>query len=308
MRTHAPQSGLSLVELMVAVAVGLLLLAGVVTIVVNTNRAYGELHKSGAQIENGRYALHLLREEVRHAGFFGEYGGAELPPAALPDPCATDLPSLIAGLALPLQGVDAPAAIACLPDLKAGSDLLVVRRAATVVAGPPQAAELYLQGLDRSVILAAGDGSFDLLRRDGTPMALRDYRLHIYYVATCNLCDGDAVPTLKRAELRGGTWRIVRLVEGIDDLQIDYGIDSTLPPDGAADSYTTLPATAGDWFNVVALRLHLLARNVEATAGHDDGKVYTLGLAGEAGPFHDGFKRHLYSAQVRVTNVSARRS
>jgi type IV pilus assembly protein PilW len=58
--------------------------------------------------------------------------------------------------------------------------------------------------------------------------------------------------------------------------------------------------------NVVAVKLHLLARNLEATPGYTDSKSYQL-----SGPpiaaANDGFKRHVFSTTVRLVNPSARR-
>ena len=64
-RTRAVQSqrlrnaarGFTMVELMVAMALGLLLLGVLVAMVVSTIGNRNELDKSSRQIENGRYAL-----------------------------------------------------------------------------------------------------------------------------------------------------------------------------------------------------------------------------------------------------------
>ena len=56
------QHGLSLVELMVSIVIGLLLLAGISSLIAAQSGARGELEKSARQIENGRYALTLLQE------------------------------------------------------------------------------------------------------------------------------------------------------------------------------------------------------------------------------------------------------
>jgi type IV pilus assembly protein PilW len=157
---------------------------------------------------------------------------------------------------------------------------------------------------------------------------LQPYVVHVYFVSPCDVpasgeaCtgagddDGRPIPTLKRLELTSDgmatpVMRVVPLVEGVQNLQIDYGID--YPPvgssvgDGSPDNYVTDPLTPGDWANVVAVRLNLLAANTEDTRGHLDTKRYNLGLAGSVGPFNDEVKRHAYSAVVRVNNVSGQR-
>ena len=106
-RGRDAQTGFSLVELMVAVTIGLLLLTGLTVIFINSSSANRELQKASQQTENGRYAIDLLTQDIRHAGFYGHF--SELANAtALPDPCDTSSTSVLSGaLSLPLQGIRA---------------------------------------------------------------------------------------------------------------------------------------------------------------------------------------------------------
>jgi type IV pilus assembly protein PilW len=58
--------------------------------------------------------------------------------------------------------------------------------------------------------------------------------------------------------------------------------------------------------NAVALKVHVLARNVQPTQGYTDTKSYQLGSVAVPAA-NDAFKRHVYSTSVRLTNVSMRR-
>ncbi|HEV8645684.1 MAG TPA: prepilin-type N-terminal cleavage/methylation domain-containing protein, partial [Burkholderiales bacterium] len=87
------QLGLSLIELMIALALGLILIVGLGNVYLNSSRASKELQKAGQQIENGRYALEILTNELRHAGFFGALG-VFAAPAAASDPCTTNAAAL----------------------------------------------------------------------------------------------------------------------------------------------------------------------------------------------------------------------
>jgi type IV pilus assembly protein PilW len=335
------QAGLSLVELMIAIAVGLILLAGMTALISRQSSARAELDKSGRQIENGRYALTLLAADIEHAGFYGQYGGTLTVPAALPDPCATDAASIDAGLALPLQGYDAPATVpaplsGCLDDADhvAGTDILVVRRfeaSATLptVATANEAGRVYVQTTPDAIVTGVGPDPdpaapmlYTLKQKDvTTPAPLRRYVQHIYFISPCHRyaggassCtaaadDGRPVPTLKRLEIGavGGTTSFVTtpLVEGIENLQFDYGID----PNGggaAAVPFATDPALA-QWPNVMAVQVSILARNTEPSTGYSDAKTYTLGESGSVGPFNDAYKRHVYTGLVRAVNISARK-
>src|SRR5690348_7369917 len=101
MRLHAPTGraedvaiaasrGFTLVELMVALAIASLLLVALATMFVNTSIARNELDKSSRQIESGRYAMSILADEIRHAGYYGSLTNAPTATlASLPDPCAS---------------------------------------------------------------------------------------------------------------------------------------------------------------------------------------------------------------------------
>jgi type IV pilus assembly protein PilW len=67
----AQQAGLSLIELMIAMVVGLILIAGVLSIFISSRQSYG-INGAVAQIqENGRFALGFIRKDVRMAGYMG---------------------------------------------------------------------------------------------------------------------------------------------------------------------------------------------------------------------------------------------
>lgn len=164
--------GFSLVELMVAMAIGLAVLGGLVTIFSNSSTAYGDLEKTAQQIENGRYAMDLLSQDLRHAGFYGQFQGTVAAPAALPDPCeVANVGNLNGALAFPVQGVNAPnlttapaapgtcgAALLPAANLAPGSDLLVIRRAdSAVITTPPTLNEVYLQANPLEAQVQLGD-------------------------------------------------------------------------------------------------------------------------------------------------------
>lgn len=319
MTSPSRQAGLSLIELMIAVTIGLVLLAGVVTIVTSSSRTQRELEKIGRQIENGRYAIEVLQQEIPHAGYYGEYFG--LPTAAaMPDPCATTVADIDTAMALPIQGYDSPTgnpAPTCLGDAdhRDGTDILVVRRAstATTAIGSLAANELYLQSRAWDHVLATATGgetagspgSYTLLKRDGSVANIRRLHTNIYFVGP----DADDVPTLKRLTLTGsgGALAFVEepLVSGIESLQIDYGLDDD--GDSIPDSFTTDPGTVDDWTDVVNLRVHLVVRNNEPTPGYTDTKTYDVGLEGSVVAPGDSYRRRAYVASIRAINPSIRR-
>ena len=340
------QRGLSLIEFMVSITIGLILVAGLTLLFAQQSSTQAELEKSSRQIENGRFAMQLLRQDLQLAGYYGEFfnTGSLAIPGAIPDPCQSGAAELTAAMAFPVQGYDAPAGTmpasmaTCALDPAnhlAGTDILVVRHAEIdALATGLTVGQAYLQAgltaskLELRQVLGISTSTtidttvFNLIRKDDTVAPVRPYSVHVYYVspcsvpangATCSVANTDdggvSVPTLKRLELVAeagvAKFRSVPLVEGIENMQIDFGFDSTA--DGTPDSYATDAAAVADWGDLMAVRIHLLARNNERSAGYKDDKTYNLGLAGATLATNDGFKRHVFSQTVRLVNPSARR-
>ncbi len=306
-RAAPPASGFTLVEMMVALAVGLFLVGGLISLLVSTSASRMELDKSSRQIENGRYALQLLSEDVRHAGFLGTYSPGGTIAWQTPDPCETVVASL-GFLPDPLQvpvfvqGLDGSAPDpSCVPagTRLAGTDVLVVRRVSTTStpAASPVANEVYFQSsfcvaipMPTAFVIDVGSSaSFVLERKDCATLApLNKYMVRVYYVSSCNVCSpSDNLPTLKVAEYVLGAMTVTPLVEGIENMQVDYGID--MDADGSPDCYISNPdspaagetavgicpnptgyvrtTAAQNWSNVVSVRIHVLARSNETSGG-----------------------------------------
>lgn len=298
------QSGLSLVELMTALTISLLLLIGLTTLVINSNQNFQELTRSSQQMENGRFAMQLLKEDLRLAGFYGELANIPAAGATLPDPCVVgDVPAQRAGISRPVQGFTSAASLSCITntDHVAGTDILVVRRASTSTDMAP--GYLHIQATPRQFILGTDATTYDLTWGLATDPEVRPYFVHIYYISP-NSVGNDGIPSLKRIEIRANNFNTVPLVEGIENMQFLYGVDTT--GNGSPDSYVNDPTTIADWADVVTVQAFLLVRNLEATQGYSDDKSYTLGDVDIAAP-GDAFKRHVYSTSVRLTNPAGRR-
>lgn len=161
--THASlgrgqQSGFSLVELMVAATISLLMMVAVLQLFLDISRTNTEMAKSNVQIENGRFAIQLLANDLMHAGFwdgyvpqFDDLTSRDVPvdypapypatPTVAPEPCTAflagvgwDLPYKTALLGISVQTYESvPAGCAdVVTSKKAGTDVLVVRHADTV--------------------------------------------------------------------------------------------------------------------------------------------------------------------------------
>ncbi|MHB8668789.1 MAG: PilW family protein [Burkholderiales bacterium] len=350
--------GFSLVELMIAITLGLLIMTGLISVFVKNSLVRAEIERGNRQIESGRYAMSLLTDDLRMAGYFSSfnpYNNIILPVnpplagmASMPDPCATSVANLNSSFFFHVQGYDYPYTSAamptCLSDVRTGSDILVIRRVSTCVAGPTTdpgcdavvSGDPYFQASScyQATELAINTGSptdyqaYFVLDTNMTSMTkhaidcttiapYRRYLTHIYFVAN-NDNPGDGIPTLKRAELGPTGFTIVPLVEGIETVQFEYGVDTN--GDGVIDGYTADPnsynacagaACVSNWLHTYAVTINLLARNIDQSPGYTDTKTYTLGLNASGGnnifgPYSDAYRRHAYTASVRLSNPSGR--
>ena len=328
-------AGLSLIELMVSITLGLMILSGVALVFGNTSAARNEVERTSRQIENGRYAVELISDDLRVAGYYGELNvGSVTPLTVLPaDQCSLDVDNWKAWIPMHVQGFDngtgfdkVTTAGCELADHKSNTDILLIRRVQTCLSGTGTPAASYCGDTvttDRpylQVSLCAtettthklglqGTETFDRQKKDClTPADKRQYLVHIYYVGTNN-GSGVNVPTLKRLELTGTGWTTTALVEGIEEFNVAYGVDSD--GNGSPNSYTASPATLAAWLNVVSVQFHILARSLETSPGYTDSKTYTIGIDALGSPVTksptDGYRRHVYGSLVRLNNPAGRR-
>ncbi len=263
------QSGLTLIELLIAMLIGLILTAGLGALTARSSVSFQELQRASMRIENGRYAMSMLSAELKHAGFYGHYYEmGDFPGTSLPSPCATDLDTLRDAVPLSLQAYTGQSSdpSGCLSgaDYRADTDVLVIRRAATLTTTPlalgSNSGRVYLQsnGIGTAYTLDQANASCSVnklvfTRKTPQPvygaeetlpadMACFDYdsspdirelATQIYFISNCDQCDdgGDGIPTLKRVSLglSGGAPAFgpaESLVRGVENMRLYFGLDS----------------------------------------------------------------------------------
>lgn len=359
-----PQSGLTLIEFMISIVLGMIVVAALAMLIGNQSATRSEVDRAGRLIENGRYAIQTMTDDLQMAGYWGEiYKTPDSPTsitslATLPDPCSVTInspensasPGLTEGTYLHVQGYDAStltsSTLSCVSNWKSGTDIVVVRRAdpdysAILTSGVVDftkltAGQMYLQtgltsatGTVFSYVLAKSAGSsssdsttFKLVTKSGAVAPLRKLVVHIYYVARCDVCTGsnaDTIPTLKRVELGVASSApsmscsscTVTIAEGIENMQIDYGVDSDTDgaPNGADvnAAATSLGSTGDNWRNAMSAKIYLLARSTDVSPSFTDAKSYSMGSASVSAA-NDAYQRHLFMQSVRFANPSLKRS
>ncbi|MEP6389103.1 MAG: PilW family protein [Halioglobus sp.] len=232
------QSGLSLIELLIATALGVLIVTALAELFADITRTNREMAKTNSQIENARFAMQFLRNDIMHAGYWGTHvpefddlmwsAAPTDVPSIIPDPClafaswtatAGHVDSLL-GIGIqayedPPGTCGPPGGASLLSDKLAGTDVLVVRHAETCEAGVDANCDavvdgqLYFQGSNCAADRAVGQlftfsndpNSFVETERDcSTVTGRRRFIQNIYYIRDWSVTAGDGIPTLMRSE------------------------------------------------------------------------------------------------------------
>ncbi|SEI38111.1 type IV pilus assembly protein PilW [Azotobacter beijerinckii] len=254
---HSAQCGFNLIELMIASTIGLLIMTAVLTLFLNVTRTNDEMAKTNMLIENGRFAIQLLQNDIAHAGFWDTYipdfddltqktAPTDIP-AGVPWPCldySSWTSSIITnrlGIAVQVHNSAPSGCDSVVANRKSGTDILVVRHVATCVAGASGceavvAGKLYFQASrcasdTKSYVLSATATDHTLRERNCTNIApRRRFISHVYYIRDYSVTVGDGIPTLVRSELDLDSGAVkakaaVALIDGIEGFRVELGVD-----------------------------------------------------------------------------------
>ena len=323
--------GFSLVELMVAMVISLFLTLGLFSMFrmsstnVNTTSHFNELQ------ENGRIALSLMERDISQAGFLGDVTSGKMRFRVFNDASnviATDCvgagednASYPTGASFRMvwgyESAVSPESFDCLNNVDDNTDVLQIKR----VRGQDPNAALAFNNTNRHFVSTTGGEAFFFRgNAAGVPAEVAngyrhwEYAHHIYYIRTQN-----GIPNLRRRVLVNGnmdssTGSEQQLVEGIENIRILYGIDTQ--GDSSAEAFVNaanVPENVWDHApkldcpnntqKIVALRLFLLVRSIEADRSFTNDSSYVLGDKNLA-VFNDNFRRKVVSTTIALDNFS----
>jgi type IV pilus assembly protein PilW len=287
--------GLTLIELMISLALGMLVILSVGYAYIGSRTTFRQQDALGRMQENARFVFETLSNDIRMVGYAGPLCGLANTEVVNALPSPTNWDKDIFGT--PLKGYEGASTTA--PDVSAtvyaGDALSVLRTDSTkeyvVNAAAAAGAAISFSGTAPAngdvVVTDCGNakprqafalaGSVNALT---TPIAAQSRIMpliaNLYYVRlrdTTKPIGTDNPPALYRKSAAG----VQELVEGVEDMQITYGVDTSSPAtcsdnDGGVDAYVkadaveaTVPcATAAeDWKKVLAVRVTLSMRSVE---------------------------------------------
>lgn len=313
---HQLPAGLSLIELLVAIAIGVALSFAAVQLFLQSKLAYLQDEEMARVQENGRYALRYLSRELMMAGYLAtELPGYRAGTREAGTACFDHLMNTAIALehindvsanGTPQAGSQPlPADCLVAGRHQAGTDILLIRR----TADSPALFQGERRGaIDRDDIFLgiAGQGGLSGLRRgdEGVTgaMDLWEYLPQLLFLRDYSLTRGDGVPALCRKRLARSSNRMAPtecLIEGIENLQLEFGIDEN--GDRRADRFDRRPGP-GELASAVAARIYLLVRSIHPLPGHVDDKSYSLGATRIAAT-NDAYYRRVMQTTVLLRNT-----
>ncbi|MDH5649151.1 MAG: PilW family protein [Gammaproteobacteria bacterium] len=327
---HTKQLGMSLIEMMIAMTLGLLLIAMVISVFLTSNRNYTQDDTFARLQESGRFAIDRLSSELAMAHF---WGGMLNPTTNLVDntgvaaanKCnttfdATD-PILIIDEATATEVNTAHTCIAASSVSGIGADMLVIKR----VSGTNKKDRLPNVPDDNKMMLYTDSNGkngqlklYDNSDYAGTgPSASEagawEFSPRIFFICLQELDDTDNLVGLTAPALCVAEWSQFKskirprvYVEGIEDFQVTFGIDSD--SDGIPDQYVAEP-TSTQMISAVTATIKVLARSSNTVPGYVNEKSYDLGKStGVPYKPNDGYYRRVFSKTVMLRNTAYLRS
>lgn len=306
---NARQSGLTLIELMVALLLGAFLTGGLIQIFISSRQSYRLTDNLSRLQENARFALELLSHDIRLAGYIGCSRIAANNPAIIAnDPLVAPrihsgnagvvaAPPLTAGndntgsFISPSPALSSALAANTLTNVIRGTDAITVQfgescdgytssaintaniTAANLAAnscgannpGTPliisdcDTSHIYRESADSSRNKdETGTAALFLGKSYGIGSEVLLFRSYTYFIRT----GPGGQPSLYRFDNNRVTSSSnpAELVEGVENMQITYGIDTDA--DGSANQYVNAPGTA-QIADAVSVRVALTLRSLD---------------------------------------------
>lgn len=330
------QTGFSVVEIMVAMTVGLILLLGITQLLLAGKKSFRLQNSTGVMQENGRYAMNFLTTSLRAADHWGGVEAGDVSGAPSVTPRGSCNAAWILDVDNGIQGYQGaatlPAALNnCIPaaNYQPNSDLFVVRYAQAdkpfQTTGTGDDSLEHTDNANKVFVRTAVGERAELITGASGPSSLPaageqagtynfPYRVNLFFIRPCsvqgpsgNCSDAtNSIPTLVRLHLAGNSLVQEPLVEGIESIKLEYGLDTT--SNGRPDQFRTANnIAAAQWPAVASVRLNLVVRSLDRDPDLNDQTTYVL-LPGPNASNHavpagsEAFTRKIMSSVVQIRN------
>jgi type IV pilus assembly protein PilW len=307
------QQGISLIELMIAMALGAFMSVALVQTYLANSRVYNENEEMTRMQENARYALRYVSRELTMSGFLSgiEASSVGANAIAIAGDCSADWATdptiaveVVDNLDASSTTSSAGTALACIDGNVEGSDILTVKRLADTPSVDDGVNNLDVNASATYLNVDNGTGTYTFVSGDfgavTTDTDVWRYFARAVFVREFSETAGDGITALCAVSL-STTMSTDCLAEGVERMQIEFGIDDN--GDTNVNRFVTSPSTAESQ-SIVAARIYLLMRSIGEVAGYDNDVIYQLGSTPVNGgaAFNDGFYRRVFSTTVKLRN------
>lgn len=322
MRNRKQSYGFSLVELLVAMAVGLIIVSGAFGLHSGTRKTQAVNEMQMNMVADARFVIEMIAYDLRHAGMWGGTNKDSLIDCKSTDSACTSTitgdtpPSSVAGdcavgwyydLTRPVFATDGsagnPYTASCIPASEkylAGTDILEIRYADSNVPAALLAGQAYVRSNFVNGRIFIGSPAPTIESYDPNPLTL-NHELHAYayYISDYTDAVGDGIPSLRRVALvNGPQLQNQLLASGVSDLQVQFGED--VNGDQVIDRYVD-PDDVTDWTGVYAAKIWLLMRSDEKQLGVNTKKSFSM--AGAPAVTYGGQDDYRYFMVTSVVNL-----
>ncbi len=315
------QAGFSVVELMIAMLLSMALAGAIIAVFMNNSYSFKQDDNIGRMQDDARHALREIAFDLSMAGHYADLHipgtvqhdggltiGTDCGPAGEANWMyrATDN---VTSESLSVTALDnttnaaVAAAHSCFTggELLDGTDVVSIKRVAGAEATALSANGAYLRTNGTVGVLFSGVAPTAPPVPVTPPRADWAFRPSIYYIRQFANTPGDNIPTLCRKVLRGAGPSMTTecLATGIENLQIEYGIDTT--DNGQPNVYLSNP-TVTQMQTVVAARIFLIGRTTDIDTRYTNTKTYSISNSPNFVP-NDSFHRRVFSTSVSIQNI-----
>ncbi len=262
------QSGLSLIELLIAMIIGLFLLAGITTTYISSKKSSIERDQYSLLVDNGRIALEVMSNTLQHTGYTSSNG------TPLEDKfiaAAADVKSVACGVPSVINTGIFPNNVT--NDSNSGDSVGVI----------------FLG--DSDVFTDCSGGTLPATCQLGPGLSINASKIYSAFYLDA------ADETLKCAGSRDNAAQLI--AEGIENMQILYGVDAN--DDNLVDRYVNANDVGTLWNNVINIQIAVLARTLREVKDKAEQEKFTL-LDYEHTTPTDRFQRAVFSTTISLRN------
>lgn len=271
---HHKQAGLSLLELLIAMFIGLFLLVGISSSYLSSKKNSIIRNQFSILEDNGRLALEVMTRTLEHTGYTSAAGV----PLSAKFIQAADLPITSSGCEGGDQSVKNPAIITSSTADNSNGDSIGV---------------IYLGDSNISTDCSGGPLPENCQLDPDKGSSINPSKIYSSFfldAATNELkCAGSRVDSVET------------IAEGVENIQILYGVDVDVEGDRIVDRYVNADNVGPYWNSIINIQIAILVRSPREVKDKSEAITYTLLDTPVA--TNDRYQRAVFSTTISLRNT-----